>query len=300
LRALKTSGGTVISRITDTTPAVTTNRLLAFHAGQSEPSFLATQSQRIEISFTCQAVGQLLAYIRSGGNPYALAISGSYLDLLYQAGADLNFRAEPASALHFWFRVYRGLLSWQTIRAGQDQEASVACRLRVAWDQVNPPIVPTPNQPLSITPPSVNLYTLGPVGVNGALLGGVQDWTLSSNEQPESISSDGDVWATYEAIRSVSPSAAIRAIGVPWRAMGLAGTQITALSLYLMAKQLYGGNYGQASPQHVKIYAAAGRIDPDNARGGETNPAETNLTASLINAGSDFALDYSTAAAITN
>lgn len=300
LRGIRTSGGTLISRVSDVGCSLAVSRLLAFHAGHAEPTFLATQGQQIEWTFSCQAVAQILALIRAGGNPYALAISGSYIDLLYQRGADLDFRGNPALGLHFWFRVYRGLLNWQTIRGGQGQEASATCRLKVAWDLNNPPIVPMPSQVLSLTPPAVNLYTLGPIGIDGALLGGVQDWTISANEQPESIASDGDIWTTYEAIRTVSPSASIRAVGEPWRSMGLGGYAFSALNFYLRAKQLEGGNYADGTPQHVKLLATAGRIDPDNARGGETSPAETSLTATMINPGSGYALDYSTAAAITN
>lgn len=273
--------GALISELQDATPTLTTQRLIGFTAGHHQPLFMATQSQKLEISFTTLALKQVLDYIATGLNPYGVGISAA-VDLIYKKGKDLAFREAAADAVHYRLRVMKSLLYWRSIRAPHGGPVTMDCRLLIAYDGVNNPIIPAGSVAATGTPVVTQYYTLGPVSVNTVALGGVQDVTINANEQEEESGSDGEIWSTYAGLKTASPSATIRAIGEPWRSMGLNGTAISALNLFLRAKSANGGNVANGTPSHLKITAVNGRIDPDSARSGTNDPADTSLTATFI------------------
>ena len=290
--------GGLISELQDATPQLTTQRLLGYAAGHPEPFFLATQRQTIAIDFTTLALKQLLDYIATSSNPYAVAIAGP-LDLLYKKGKDLGFREAAASTVHYRLRVMKGLLYWRSIRATQAGNASIDGRLVITFDGTNQPVIPAGSIALSGTPVVNQYYTVGPVYLNGPALGGVQDLTITLNEKLDELASDGDIWSTYAGIGTDAPTVAVRALGEPWRSIGLAGTAISALDLYLRAKDANGGNVADGVGSHLKFAATFGRIDPENTRSGTSDPAETSLLAQLIPPNtSSWAMGISTASTI--
>jgi len=273
--------GGLISELQDCTPQVTRQRLLGYAAGHPEPFFLATQRQTLAIDFTTLALKQVLDYIATGGNPYGVAVTGP-LDLLYKKGKDLGFREAAASDVHYRLRVMKALLYWRSIRGTQSGNASIDCRLVVTFDGTNQPVIPAGSIALSGTPVVNQYYTVGPIRLNTVALGGVQDVTITLNEKLDELVSDGDIWTTYCGIGTDAPTIAVRALGEPWRSIGLAGTAISALDLYLRAKDANGGNVADGLGSHLKLSAASGRIDPESTRTGTSDPAETSLLAQII------------------
>ena len=292
--------GALISQIEDLTPQVTTDRLVAYASGWPQPLFVANKKQTIEITFRTTAVKQILDAIVAGGNNYGLDCSAGNVDLLYRKGYPSGLRYADASLVHQRFRIASGFMHWQSIAAVSDPDATITCRLIPTYDGTNAPVVPAGTVALSGTSAAGTYWGLGPVGVNGALLTGEQDWSLDLGETLERATGGGEMWESYVGIRTINPVARIRLLREPWANAGLLGTSLTALSLYLRAKSSDAGFVANGTPSHIKITAAGGNIVPESVKGGGNNPAETNLIAQLRAATSVAqTLGISTASAIT-
>jgi hypothetical protein len=300
LRGIVLPTGAVISQLTDLTPQTMTDMLVGYAAGHPEPLFAAIRRQRPAITFTTTNVKQILDAVAAGGNPYCCDLSAGNVDLLYVAGQPDGIRVADATASHYRIRVTKGFLTWQSISANQDGEASIACRLVAVYDGTNPPMVPAGGVALAAVPDASYWYTLGPIKLNGAQLGGEQAWTLNLGDQLDELASGGAGWSDFVSLRTTNPTVTIRALGDPWRSIGLTGTAIANLTLFLRRKSIdAGGNVANGTAQHISIAAAGGVILPESTRTGTNDPADTTLMAQLRATGPAVrALTISTAAAI--
>lgn len=300
LHGILTPGGTLIGGLTDVTPATNTERLIAMANGHPEPLFTGVRSQKPDVVFTSTSVGAILTLINAGGSIFCLDLSAGNVDLLYVKGKPQGIRYALNTTNHLRIRAAKGFLYWRTIRAQHGQEATIECRLVPVYDGTNQPLVPTGSIALSGTPSVVQLFTLGPVKVNGSALPGVQEWSLAAGEQTEELSGDGEIWTTYAGLRHNQPAATIRLASQPWANYAPGGTALSALQLFLRRKDPDGGNEPNASGLHVLLAGTNGTIEPQDARGGANDPSTTTLLAQLRGASSSgAALAYTADTAIT-
>ncbi len=281
LHGILLPSGTFLSQIMDTTPGSNTEQLTGYAAGHPHPLFRAVRNQQPDISFRSPAVGQVLTAILAGGDNYALDLSAGNTDLLYKRGQHLGFRYAAAASQHERLRAKTGMLFWQTIQATHRQDAEIACRMLVAYDGVNNALAQVGTGTLTGTPAASQFYTLGPVKLNGSWLGGEQSWSLASGLAPEQQGAAGEPWDSYIGARVTDDIVTITAMGKPWAGLSLEGSVVSSVILYLRAKTADGNNVADGTASHIKIVATNGMLLPEQATGGENNPATSTLRLAL-------------------
>ena len=299
LHGILLPSGALISELTDTSPAANTEELVGYSAGHHLPLFRGIRSQTPDASFTANAVGQVIAAIVAGGNNYGLSLSGN-TDLQYRQGTDRGTRAAVAGN-NERLRMNKGFLLWNTIEASHQQDASIACRLVGVYDSAsgNNPVVQVGTGALTGTPAAVQFYTLGPVKINGSLLGNEQSWSLASGATAEEQGSGGELWNSYVGIKTVDPVVTITTLGKPWSNYPITGVVISSLELYLRAQSPDGGRVADDTASHIKITATNGLVLPESASGGANDPAISTLRIGLRAAsGSADVLTINTASTI--
>jgi len=258
------------------------------------------RGQKPDVTFDSAALGQILAAIVAGGNNYCLDLSAGNTDLEYRRGQNVGIRYDASAAQHERLRMSKGFLYWNTIRADHQQDASISCRLVGVYDGTNAPLVQVGTGTLTGTPAATQFYTLGPVKVNGAALNNEQSISLDSGAQPEEAGGSGDVWDTYCGIKQTDDVLTVSALGKPFGNLGLTGTILSELLIYLRAKTADGHNVPDGTASHIKISATNGLVLPENVGGAANDPATSSLRIRLrAPSGSAAPLTISTASAIT-
>lgn len=284
LHGIVLPGGALVSQMTDVSPALNSDRLVAFASGHPEPLFVGKRKQTMDIPFTTRAVGTLLSTIAAGGNPYCIDLSASPVDLFYRKGKPLGMVYDLGDTEHHRLRVTKGFLYWQRIRAQHRQDATIQCRLLPLFDGTNNPILSAGTVALGTTPAIAEEYTVGPVKLNGSWIGGIQELEIALNEQVEEVSGDGEVFERYGALRTVAPTATIRTIREPFANLTVAGVALTGLDMFLTRKQPDLANYPASSAVHLKISATKGFAEPSEVREGANGPAVTGVFCQIRSA----------------
>lgn len=283
------ANGTFLSELTDATPGLNSDNMVAYAAGHPFPLFTAVRGQLPSVPFTSTSVKQILDLVL--GLPpvdsiYCGNTSAGNTDLYYKKGLDLGVRVPDATAEHYRFRMAAAFFYWNTITATLQQDATIACQVAATYDGINEPIVPVGNVALAGTPLADEYYSMGPVYLNGNLVGDEQDWTLSSGIALETAGGGSDaggaLWPTFTGVRAFAQTVTFTNLGSPWGDItALAGTAISSLVLYLRKKAQDGTHVSNASAAHIKITATNGLILPETTTGGINNPASSALTAML-------------------
>ena len=129
------------------------------------------------------------------------------------------------------------------------------------YDRSNAPIIWTPDVALSGASAVQEVYTLGPITINGDTITLVQSATYSSGVQAESIAGDGDPFPVLHEIDGAAPSLVFETRNLDViDDFGPEGTELTAFTGYLRARAKFGINTAVASAAHVKAVAVDGVV----------------------------------------
>jgi len=285
-----------ISQITSAAPAPGIQTMVAMAAGFPEPLFVGNMRQAPEVSFES---GQIKTILDLTGISIA-DLSGANTDLLYKKVDNLGSRVADATAEHIRLRMANAVLGCGSIRAGHDSPASAGCLLVNPYDGSNEPIVPAGSIALSGTPTSAEHFVCGPVYINGSQLVGVQSVSIDFGRQWMRTGGDGELYNTFAAEMSISPTITIDTTTLPaWTTLGLNGTAITSLSVYLR-RIATTGRVANGTASHIKFSATAGLAFVQQTSDGLSGPAATSVRCELIApTASGNAISLNTATAIT-
>jgi len=288
---------TTIAELTDATPAPVVKLLSAMAAGDVLPQFIGGHGAAPAVDFRSPQIKDLLDVL----GLYGYDGTAGNTDLHYRSGTNLSTRA--ATGLRV--RCLRALSYWTGIQASQDQLAEIACRIVPTWDGTNAPMTPVG----ATAAPSLSLpaqyYTLGPVSINGSVVGGLTGWSLDLNPQIHVEAADGESVPSWCGVESHAPVlslttrtlAQFATVGVT----GLALNGTTGLVFYLRRKATDGVGCLADASGHIKFTALSGMVYVDNNAGGAGGPAACGLRIALRRANTSAAhcLSVSTASAIT-
>jgi hypothetical protein len=281
----------LISELTDATASTNTDETTLFSAGHPHVLLRAVRGQQPDFSFSCTAVKQILDLMDSASDYFSADLTAGNTDLEFRRGKHVSHRyAINVDAPHIRFRAANAFLWWNTLSATHQQDATIDCRIvAVSSDGVTAPISYVSSGTLQGTPAVSQLFTLGPININGSALTGVQEWSLATGITEELVGSDIIVTVTLN--------------DTPWNDRGLAGTKldgVNGLNLYLRKKDPDGGNVANATAQHVKIIALNGLVLPEDSRTGANDPDSSTLRILIRSTdGSTAPLTISTVSAIT-
>lgn len=172
-------------------------QIISSGSGAVDPTFVSVGQIQPGITFNTTAIKTALANL-GGINGAALSSDTFYFQKMAADGK----RAGATS--HIKVVAANGIIVPTLIRAVQGGEATIGYRaVPRSADGMASPLAITPNQSLEPNQDLVDeLYTLGPVEVNGVALPGVYDWTLDFGINLEIITVDGGVYPTFVAIQT--------------------------------------------------------------------------------------------------
>jgi len=302
LHGILLPGGTLISQLEDHSGGANSEELVGYSSGHIHPLFRATRSQKPGVTFSSTAVGQILTYLLAGSDNYMRDLSSGNTDVEYRQGKSQAFRYATSDSNNERLRLTKAFLSWDTISASQDQDATISCRLVGLYDTGtgNAPITQVGTGILTGTPAVDAFYTLGPIKLNGSWLESDIEWSLSSGITYEEGGSSGLIYPTYGGGQALDQVLSLTRRGKPWGGLSSLGTTISSLDFYLRKKAVDNqGNVADGTAQHIKFTATNGAILPDTVTGAGNNPIQNASRIGLrASSGSTDPLTISVASAI--
>ena len=233
--------------------------------GQVDPTFVATMFQSPRVTFTTSALATVLAKCSN-----AFLISGMKIDsdgthdgaeLWFQKLAEGAIRASGSS--HIKLTINEALLVARAINATQGGIATIGMELIIGYDGSNEPIVIADNQALVGSPTVSELFTLGPVKINGTALEGIQSVSIDPGITEIVQGDSGEVWPTFIAIMGRAPMITINTTkAISLSTFGLAGTPQSADDSVIYLRKLTEGQtrVADAVAEHISFTIDAAQI----------------------------------------
>jgi hypothetical protein len=285
--------GSVISQLNDCTPAFGFSDISEIATSDVGPTFTGTAQSTPDLNFSSTAIKTLLDLCTSFN--ICGDFSGGNVDVEYRAAANLGTREADASLAHLRVRFEANAYgSWGSLRAEAGGNAEIRGRIVPVYDGVNDPLVPTAGVALSATAAVTQLYTLGPVVINGTPLDLVSGFEWNNNLQyDEHLGNAG--FFTWSSVRSMSPMVTVRSRKSSYLAsFGTRGTALSSAKVYLRRRLKAGMNYAENQSQHILLSPLAGVIKARSLG----NSGEVELSIHMEKSGAAF-FNVSTATTIT-
>ncbi len=264
-------GGALIGQISNASANTAMQMLLMRQAGVVNRTLTAMHSQNPIITFDSSLLSTVIDEFGESGNDE----SAGNVDLQFQKVVEYGTRVAVASAGHEFFRVAASMGVMDRLSVSQGSLAQASCRLAIAYDGSNEPIVPTTGA-INGTYEGEQPYSLGAVQVNGVTLTGVTGWEVDFGIELIQASADGDPWNTFLAVRSISPVVTIDGIDASWmRTYGLDGTAldgVNGVKLFARKKQQDGTN-ATGSGSAVSVLALNGLLTVSQITGDDDSSA---------------------------
>lgn len=264
MHSLAFPSGTPITQLTDLNLSTGIAELVVAPSGDTTPGFTGINEGRPETSFSTQQIWAVIAQCATGALMQQIAadLSGGDVLVNYRRGANLG-TLEAESAESHLQALFEGnsLFCWSTIRASQGGLADISCRLTPIYDGTNSPMQLASGQAIATAAVVNELYTLGPIKFNGSWVNGVEDVTIESGVSVRVVADSGTPWPTLAMVESVAPRISFTTLESGIQAtLGVTGTALTALLVYLRKKQAGGAvaNVADATAEHIKIAVASG------------------------------------------
>lgn len=182
-----------------------------YQAGVASPCYVGTSSANPVLNFTSEQLYSLIGAVSSGASSLAVNFAAGNVDLFYRAGKVMAIHETNATAIHLRARLASSaMLFWNSIQVQQGGVASMNCTLATAKRTSADPMVWTGSNTLTVSASCNNIYGMGPVYLDDVLLEGVTGWTMNTNVQQETFSSDGVKSPNYQGIRSFAPTVSLQ------------------------------------------------------------------------------------------
>lgn len=279
LHGVKFPGAQFLSQLDDAQASPKINELVAYAAGYPDPLFLAEEGSVVEQTFTTTQIKTILDLCGAGG---IADLSAGNTDLFYKLGTNLGVRAADASTVHQRMRMTTGAMYWNDISVEHQKTARLGGRIVPIFNGTNSPLIPAGGLALSGTPTSAELYTLGPLEINGSELPGVGRMRIGLELKLMELGAGGDLYTTFCAVELRAQYIEAESLEVgAWNTFGLDGLAVSSVVGYLRRKTADGGNVANGTASHISVTGSAGRCAIQNTRGGGNKPASTTLRISL-------------------
>jgi len=218
-------------------------QIISSGSGAVDPTFVSIGQMQPEITFDATAIKTALAGV-GGISGAAMSSDTFYFQRMLaggkRGGASTNIKVVAVA----------GIIIPTQIRAAQSREATIGYRaVPVSSNGILAPITMTTLQSLETGQDAANeIYTLGPVTVNGTALPGVDDMTLDFGINLEIIFADGGIYPTFVGIMNRAPFFTVKTFDLDalasWDIDGI--VQGATDSTIILQNQVEGGVRGAA------------------------------------------------------
>ena len=204
-----------------------------------------------------------------------------------------------AGSTHRKALMNKGLAVINSIQASQGQEATVNIMVYVDGDGTNEPFVLSDSVAVPAYAAGREVWTLGPVELNGTLVEGIQSVNVDFGNVPMRITSDGQVINDFTSLDQ-APVVNIETNDLAsFDAFTQAGEAIAStVEIWFRKKAIGGGNVADATATHIKLTINAGMITPADFSGSQGAPYTNNLQITADDDDSNDPIVFATTSAI--
>lgn len=266
-------------------------------AGHQQPLGAMNVAQKPAVEIDTPQVKTILD---ATGGLWIDDLSANDTDLYFKAGQNKASRVAAGSSAHIRLRMANAVLVSNSIRAGNREDAVATCGILNPFDGTNAPIVPAGSVALLGTPVAQQKYRAGPIWLNTVQIPGVQNISINFGNALLQGSGDGELYDTWMATQDSGPVITFTVLADAWTRLGLNGTALTGLSVYLR-KYATTGAVADGTAQHIKFAATSGLFSIDESTGANNDPLMHTVRSTLVDPdGGNNALTLNTAIAITS
>lgn len=303
LGAAKINGtsGILLDGVQNQSLALGLNTLQMKADGELDPQFLATMSQAPTASLTIAKIAQALAVIDHDGL-FLPSGAGAFttLELFYKLKEKPGGEFQTG-AVHKKLILNQGAIIPRTLNVPDDETATYDMDIIATADGVNDPFVLAESVALGGAGILDELFTLGPVKINGTTLEGVQNFSLDFGIEDVSFRADGDVFPKRVNIIARRPNLTITVADINQLFdLGLVGTNISAdIVVFLRALSKTTTRIADATTAHIRITIGAGRVSVDSLGGGDAENQIAQLASPIVKPTANDILQIATGVVIT-
>lgn len=287
LHGINTPGGTFLSQITNSRVSLGTQLHTIHGTGAESPQSTGIIYSAPTITFSTTAVATILTLC---GNQCCASFSGGNLDLFLRRMAPQGTRDSLATGSAQRFRATLGMLCWNTIRLTQGQPAEVDCTITLAWDGTNAILAQAGSATVSGTPSGSARYTLGPVKINGSLIGSVQEVSIESNAKLRATGSDGDKNPSFVGLESWDPVINVKTYDAAvWGTFGEIAAISSATTAFIRAIAANGTPVAYGTTSHCSVgvpgVGGGGSITCEEVGGAGNGEVVTTIKITPVDSG---------------
>lgn len=263
--ALTGTGAFTLSHITDFTPSPGIEQVVMGADGNVDPTFIAVPGVDPRFRLTTTMLATLLAKASSAfliqGLPFETGGAGltgldAYL-LKHAQGGTI-----ASGTVHKKISAVKGMLIPRAIQCAQGGNATMGLEvIPISTDGATAPVSHT-----DVTAPAATavseLFTLGPVQINGSAVDGVQNVSIDPGLSVVVMGADGNPYRTFCGITARRPgvqfvttkASCIDTFG--WTGAALSATAVVYLRRYQQGSVVYG----DGESQHIKMTLTEGHV----------------------------------------
>ncbi len=267
--------------------------------GGVDNTFLAVGNQEPKISFTTSALVTALDAAGIGGLKISSDVDDDGLECWFHKVIKGGTRG--GAGTHVKMTVNEGMLVPRSLQASQKEMASLEYEVVISYDGTNDPIVIEGSQNLEGSPSVGELFTVGPVNINGAQLNGIQDINIDFGLTEFIVGADGTVWPTFIAINSREPTITIQTTEVEaLSTFGLTGVEQGVTDSVVYFKKVAEGatRVADATQEHISCTIDDGMIRVVSIAGGQGDIQIATVEIKPIFDGTNAVMVFDTTAAI--
>lgn len=242
------------------------DQMIERSAGEVQPDFLATSSQKPMIRFGTQQLATLLGGVPLGG----LALS-SVINTYFKKVSEIGNLAR-ATTQHKRIAINKSVSYITQIRLPHNGPAEADVTICAVFDGTNAPFVYTGSLALSGTMTATDeVFGAGPLSINGVSIPGIQEITIETGIQLVHESDASEVYPSFCGIQQNEPVVTVKTREeVNWSTFGLAGSALDgSAGVRFFARRLKQdqARYLDSDAVHIKFQGLLGRVLPENSQG---------------------------------
>ncbi len=265
--------------------------------GAIDPTYVAVGTQTPSVTWSSTGIATVLAKCGIAGVPVDASATKTGVLFSFQKMTEGGTRTTGAN--HITLTMAEGMVVPRTLSADQGGNATISLEAVCSYDGTNDPLELATSQTLTGSPAVAELYTLGPVKINGTDIADAQGVTVDFGIRLLTESGDGQVWPTWIGIATRQPSITVRTRNVELlNTYGLPGVVLSGSTKVYFRKRSEGGTLvADTTAQHTSITINEGRVEVSRVAGSIPLMADVKITPTWNGTNAIFVI--STATTIT-
>lgn len=249
-------GSTLFHQLQDATLSANVQDLIETPVGSTMPLFNSALQVRPEVSFSSSQIKSLLTLLGVAGGDAGIA------KLMGRKVVNKTGPAAVGGSVHATWTASASLGMINTITAGNRQRASANTRIMFLKSGATAALVYAGTATVDAYTTAVENFVLGPILVNGAILEGTNDLSISFNPQVAEADDDYETEPVFAAVEKTQPVVTFSTTDVGiW---SLHNTEfLTAggpLKINLIAQKQNSLREADAALKHILFTGGSGRI----------------------------------------